>query len=425
MAECGFIDPPFTVVKSYRLGERQGREAVSKVELGLESFYKVYRASRPSSATEFENDVFWDPARFRSAQLRSLYSEARRYARLRIPILILGERGTGKTTLASWIRSNSPFRKPDLDRNWPSIVCGQYTPETMRAELFGYKKGSFTGADRDHAGLLTAAHGDTLFLDEVGDVSRDVQRLLIRAVEERKYQPLGSVDFRQSDFRLLAATNLAGDEIRRRLDADFLDRIRLASLTVPALREIREDIPWIWDSVYARALHTCGVVTGSLSLDKDIRAKVLEQLVKQSLPGNMRDLFRVAYRLVAVLSDPSEPVTGTAAVQYALTGVEHDDSRYAAPGDIRAIARAFSRNESLADAIEEGGLVHTVELDLALKSYLAEGIRELANRRGVATEEVCDVSSRTLRNWKQHRPQDQQKNSSLSRKELAGQPRRP
>ena len=80
-----------------------------------------------------------------------------------MPILLLGERGTGKTTLASWIRSNSPYRKKKLDTKWPSVVCGQYTPQMMRAELFGYKKGAYTDAKKDHDGVIKAADGDTLF----------------------------------------------------------------------------------------------------------------------------------------------------------------------------------------------------------------------------------------------------------------------
>src|SRR5690606_8652085 len=110
-----------------------------------------------------------DPRQFRSTRLRALYDEARRAARLKVPVLLLGERGTGKTTLASWIRLRSPFRQEGLDRAWPAVPCGQYTSETMRAELFGYVQGAFTGAKKDHQGLLARANGDTLFLDEIGD----------------------------------------------------------------------------------------------------------------------------------------------------------------------------------------------------------------------------------------------------------------
>lgn len=120
-----------------------------------------------------------------------------------MPVLIVGERGTGKTTLASWIRLHSPYRRQEQDTHWPAVACGQYSPETMRAELFGYRKAAFTGAVSDRNGLLDAAHRDTLFLDEIGDISRELQRLLIKALEEKRYFRLGDDQARQSNFRLI------------------------------------------------------------------------------------------------------------------------------------------------------------------------------------------------------------------------------
>jgi hypothetical protein len=107
-----------------------------------------------------------------------------------------------------------------------------------------YKKGSFTGATQDKEGLLAAADGDTLFLDEIRDVNRDLQRLLIKALAEERYLPLGDDRPRKSNFRLLTATNLEPGELRRRLDP--LDRIGLLTLRLPPLREIREELGWLW-----------------------------------------------------------------------------------------------------------------------------------------------------------------------------------
>ena len=128
MAETGFIEPPFTLVKSYRKADRRGRPAAVPVQLGIETFYKVYKAARPRQVASEEQSVVWDPAKFRTPKMRRLFAEARRFAHLNVPVLLLGERGTGKSTLAGWIRLHSPFRQDQKDEHWPAVACGQYTP---------------------------------------------------------------------------------------------------------------------------------------------------------------------------------------------------------------------------------------------------------------------------------------------------------
>lgn len=294
LAECGFIAQPFRVVKSYRKHERDNRPAVVEVSLGIESFYKVYRASRPGQNPSSETAAIWEPSRFRSPKLKALFDEARRYARLKVPVLILGERGTGKTTLASWLRSHSPFRREALDHRWPSVACGQFSGDTIKSELFGHKAGSFTGATSDKEGMLSVAHGDTLFLDEIGDISRDVQCLLIRALEERQYTPLGreSEPPRTSDFRLVTATNLPEEVLQEKLDADFLDRISPLVMSMPALREIPEELPWLWDSIYSKAVERAGLEQAPAALPPAEQERILGHLRTHPLPGNLRDLLR-------------------------------------------------------------------------------------------------------------------------------------
>jgi hypothetical protein len=107
MGETGFIDAPFSLVKSYRKEERNGRPAVVPVRLGIDSYYKAYRAARPSEMSSEDAAVVWDPARFQSIRMRKIFDEARRFAQLNVPVLLLGKRGTGKTTLAGWIRAHS------------------------------------------------------------------------------------------------------------------------------------------------------------------------------------------------------------------------------------------------------------------------------------------------------------------------------
>ena len=398
MAETGFIEPPFTLVKSYRTADRRGRPAVVAVELGIETFYKVYKTSRPREVASEDQGVVWDPAKFRTRRMRELFTEARRFAHLKVPVLLLGERGTGKTTLAGWIRLHSPFRREQQDAHWPAVACGQYNPETMRAELFGYKKGAFTGATKDTDGLVAAADGDTLFLDEVGDVSRDLQRLLIKAIEEKEYLPLGDDRPRKSDFRLLTATNIDAVELRQRLDPDFLDRISLLTLRLPPLREVRDELPWLWETAYGAATIRSGADKRRARLGAEHHRRIVAALGQHPLPGNLRDLFRVAYRLLVARSDPHDPLSPADAVGYALQCL--DDGMAASTTSLsKTVAGAFADSRPLDDVVEAAGTIPTKAVERDLKAFLAEELRRLSKVRGVAVEELCDVTDRALRTW--------------------------
>ncbi|RDV36430.1 hypothetical protein DV096_18415 [Bradymonadaceae bacterium TMQ3] len=401
MGETGFVEPPFTLVKSYRRSERRDRPAVVRVELGIETFYKAYRGSRPRQVASDEQLVLWDPKRFESDAMKRVFAEARRFAQLNVPILIRGERGTGKTTLANWIRSNSPFKRAEQNAQWPSVACGQYNAETMRAELFGYKKGAFTGANADRDGLLAAAHGDTLFLDEVGDVSSDLQRLLIRAIEERRYFPLGDDTSRESDFRLLTATNIDDAELRRRLDPDFLDRISLFTLTLPALRDVPAELPWLWEAVFAEATRRAGVSKHRANLGKEHHERVIAHLKRHPLPGNLRDLFRIAFRILAARHDDGDPLSPSDATAYGLESLGTSSaSTVQAATQARSIAAAFAHGSPIDDLLSAGERVETEQVIGELRAFLSTELRRIARERGVKVDTLCDKSERTLQNWK-------------------------
>ena len=398
MGETGFIEPPFALVKSFRREDRRGRPPVVPVKLDIETFYKAYMSARPRRVASEEQRVLWDPTRFRTDRMKRLFAEARRFAALNVPVLLLGERGTGKTTLASWIRLHSPFRREDQDASWPAVACGQYSPETMRAELFGYVKGAFTGATQDKDGLIHAANGDTLFLDEVGDVSRDLQRLLIKAVEEKEYVPLGAIKPGRSDFRLLTATNVEAEALQERLDPDFLDRISLLQLRLPSLREVREELPWLWRETYREATRRSGVRESIAQLNADCEGSVVKALERHPLPGNMRDLLKIAYRLLAALGDPHEPLAAPDAVRYALAGLDElSDDRSSVS---MAVARAFADNRSL-DAVFDScrGKLPTKTVEADLKAFMGTELRRIANERGLSDDDVADKTGRALRDW--------------------------
>ena len=400
MAETGFVDPPFNLVKSYRKSERRGRSAVVPVKLGIENFYKVYKVARPRQVAAEDERVVWDPGKFRTTTMQQLFVEARRFAYLNVPVLILGERGTGKTTLAGWIRLHSPFRRKDQDVHWPSVACGQYSPETMRSELFGYKKGSFTGATKDTDGLLSAANGDTLFLDEVGDLSHDLQRLLIKALEEKQYLPLGDDRPKNSDFRLLTATNIDMSELRNRLDPDFLDRISLITLQVPPLRKIPEEIPWLWETVFEQAVIRSGAGSGGTKLTVGHHRQIASQLMKHPLPGNLRDLFRIAYRVIAASTDPHEPLSAQDSVEYGLECLAAEAQKDLSLLSLsRRVTGAFSKSLPLDGLVQQESPLSTKAIERDLKTYLGSELRRIAKIRGSSVEEICDVSERALRTW--------------------------
>lgn len=413
MAETGFVDPPFTLVKSYRKAERRGRPAVVPVEIGIETFYKAYKASRPRQVGSEDQVVLWDPAHFRTDSMKRVFAEARRFAQVKVPILIRGERGTGKTTLASWVRSSSPFKREAQDSRWPSVACGQYNAETMRAELFGYKKGSFTGATSDRDGLLAAAHLDTLFLDEVGDVGPDLQRLLIRAIEEKRYFALGDDKPRESDFRLLTATNIDDRELRQRLDPDFFDRISLLTLTLPPLRDVPDELPWLWEAVYSEAARRADVTRHRSMLAGQHHAKVVASLGRHPLPGNLRDLFRVAYRILAARNDTHEPMSPADAVAYGLESMTGADGGTSLSSS-RAVSAAFAYGSMIDDVVEADGTVCTAAVLADLKAFIATELRRVGTQRGVSASELCDVSERSLRTWAKSPPS--RKNTSGDRK---------
>ncbi len=397
MAETGFIQPPFTVVQSYRAVDRRERPTVIPVRLGIDTFYKRYQESRPGGADTAERSVGWQP-RFESPRSAAVYREARRLAGLKVPVLILGERGTGKTQLAGWIRQWSRWRKPECDRNWPAIACGQYTPETMRAELFGHSKGAFTDAKEARPGLLKHAHKDTLFLDEIGDISRELQRLLIKALEERQFQPLGSTTVEESDFRLLSATNLSLTALRARLDADFMDRISPFVLRVPALREIPEDIGWQWDEVLEAAARRAEVDLRYAKMAEPHRQRVLAALRAHPLPGNLRDLFRVAWRFLAARADDQAPLTVADAVDDALTALASEAEP--ASDNARTFARAFADCSTLPTQLVEHGPLDPKEVWDEQRNWLAREVDRISHERRVRPESLVSVDERTLRSWR-------------------------
>jgi two-component system response regulator PilR (NtrC family) len=235
-------------------------------------------------------------------QARTMWSILERVpqvARSEATVLITGESGTGKELLARAIHSASPRSA----RLFVPINCGALPEGLLESEVFGHVRGSFTGAIRDKRGLMQEAHGGTMFLDEVGELSPNTQVKLLRALQEKRIRAVGDTREVEVDVRIIAATNQ--DLLRLvkegRFREDFYYRINVIHLQVPPLRERTEDIPQLARHFVDRACSRLGMPP------KQIHRDAMGVLESSSWPGNVRELENVIERTVAM--EPSPLIT--------------------------------------------------------------------------------------------------------------------
>lgn len=232
-----------------------------------------------------------------SAAMESLLAEARLAAQSEAPLLILGESGTGKEVLARAVHRASPRH----DHPFVAINCGAIPAELLESELFGHVKGAFTGAARDHAGLFVSAHGGTVFLDEIGDMPVTLQVKLLRVLQENEVRPVGATESRAIDVRILSAThcNLEEAIAAGHFREDLYYRLNVVSLSLPPLRERREDIPLL-------ARHFLKLLAGKYRRTlSGFAPEALEMLVSADWPGNIRQLRNVLEQCSALATTPT------------------------------------------------------------------------------------------------------------------------
>jgi len=218
----------------------------------------------------------------RSRKMQELLDLLPRFARSNATCLISGESGTGKEVMARAIhkmsdRSRGPF---------VAVNCGALPDTLLESELFGHEKGAFTDAKKARQGRFATAQGGTIFLDEVGDVSPALQVRLLRVLQEKEYQPLGSDSVLKSDARVIAATNKDLEELvhHGEFRSDLYYRLNVVSLTLPPLRERPEDIPILCEHFISRFRRLRGKDITGLS------AEVLAAFMTFAWPGNVREL---------------------------------------------------------------------------------------------------------------------------------------
>jgi two-component system, NtrC family, response regulator PilR len=227
----------------------------------------------------------------KSKEMLKVYSLVKKVAQTPANVLILGESGTGKELVAKAIHENSQRR------HMPFIVinCGGLPENLLESELFGYMKGSFTGAYLDKAGLFEAARNGTIFLDEIGDLPPSLQVKLLRVVQEKTFRRIGGGDDIKVDVRIIAATNrLLADKVKEgTFREDLYWRLNVIPIHLPPLRERKEDIPLL-------ARHFIQKYSRDFGKDvKTISAYALELLMSYPFPGNIRELENIIERSVA------------------------------------------------------------------------------------------------------------------------------
>jgi two-component system response regulator HydG len=230
-----------------------------------------------------------------SPAMEKLYRIVSKVAATNHPVLILGESGTGKELIARSIHTSGP----NAQRPFIPVDCGSLVPTLIESELFGHVKGAFTGAVRSKTGLLTAAEGGTVFLDEIGELPLDLQARLLRALQEREVRPVGSTQAVPISARILAATNRDLEHMvaTGRFRKDLYFRLNVVSLRIPPLRERKADIPLLAGHILDRLRRETGTAY-------NFADDALRLLMDYDWPGNVRELEHALERAVALSSGP-------------------------------------------------------------------------------------------------------------------------
>ena len=287
-------------------------------------------------------------------------------------VLLLGETGTGKELLARAVHA----RSPRAGRLFVAVNCAALSDSLLESELFGHRRGSFTGAMNDKKGLFEVASGGTLFLDEVGETTPAMQAKLLRVLQEGEILPVGETRPKSIDVRVVAAThrNLEAEVQAGRFRSDLYYRLRVFPIRVPPLRDRRDDIP----ALVAHFVHKHAAKLGKRV--PGVTDEAMDQLVAYAYPGNVRELENELERAV-LLADPGEPITATELSEvFAPEGDEHTGAA-PAPSRLRGRTDAIQRVEIQGALERADGRKAVAAKDLGM-TY--RGLLKAMHRLGIA-----------------------------------------
>ncbi|MFH2011816.1 MAG: sigma-54 dependent transcriptional regulator [Pseudomonadota bacterium] len=232
----------------------------------------------------------------KSKEMMRVYNLIQKVSKTKSNVLICGESGTGKELVAKAIHYNSSRKNSPL----LTVNCGGVPESLLESELFGHKKGSFTGALYNKVGLFEAADGGTIFLDEVGDLPLPIQIKLLRVVQDKTFKPIGETEDKSVDVRIISATNkdLEGQVMQGEFREDLFYRLNVIQIRTPPLRDRKEDIPVLTNYFMEKYSKELGKEV------KKISSYAMEFLLNYKFPGNVRELETIIERSVA-LETPS------------------------------------------------------------------------------------------------------------------------
>jgi DNA-binding NtrC family response regulator len=299
----------------------------------------------------------------KSPAMDTLLEQIAIVAPTRTTVLLLGESGTGKDLVAQTLHENSPRRR----ENFLPLNCSALSWSLLESELFGYEKGSFTGALERRLGKLELANHGTLFLDEIGEMPLDMQVKLLRFLETREIMRVGGASRVQLDVRLIAATNRDLEQAveQEKFRKDLYYRLKVVTLSIPPLRERRADIPllaWYFLETFAR------------EHDKptpEISPEAMDVLVRYSWPGNVRELRNLIENLVVFARQPNLVLSDL-------------------PTELREAAETGDIAESKAQ-----GLFEDLNMDVIERQAIVRALEKTGGNRGKAAE-LLGIGLRTL-----------------------------
>ncbi len=269
-----------------------------------------------------------------SWEMRQVHRTIELAGQRRVTVLITGESGTGKEKAARALHLASPRRRAP----WVAVNCTALPENLLEAELFGHTRGAFTGALQNRVGRFEQANGGSIFLDEIGDLPLDLQGKLLRVLQEREFQRLGSSETVQTDVRVIAATNCnLMDRIEDgRFREDLYYRLNVVPLAMPALRQRRVDIPMLAGHFAAKICAMEGIAM------KSIEPEALEKLCGYDWPGNVRQLENAIEAAIAlsgdreiltpadfplpVMKSPTTAIKGIPAIALPDSGFDYDET---------------------------------------------------------------------------------------------------